>query len=86
VYVDRGRPLGFRRHGGKLIAIAGQTVKPLEEAHYEWKTMPEHPSDQSNEVGRVFETIGGVILVVVSVGLVLYLAYLNRDDCGCQSP
>lgn len=87
VYVDRGSPVGFRRRDEKLIAVAGATTLMLDEAHYAWKTMPSHPSQQSAKLEQFVETAEGVFLVVLVVGVVFLILHQERHnifDCGSE--
>jgi len=88
VYAPRGSPLGFRRNQGQLIAVAGQTTKTLEEAHYEWKTVAGLPSDQSEarrrRSERFFGTIGAVIGIAVITAVVVYFV-THDSSCDCDN-
>jgi hypothetical protein len=78
VYALRGSPIGFRRHDGQLLAVAGATSKPLSDAHYAWRTVPgstdrdENARRNWNAFGFAVEVVIVATVVVVMVGLVLH--------------
>ncbi len=84
VYADRGSPVGFAKADGRLTAIAGQTTKPLEEAHYEWRTMPGQPTAREvsaqQRLDRAWQAIGIVAVAAVVGGLIFLIVHDNRHD------
>lgn len=78
-YLDRGQPLGFARNGPQLLAIAGDTATPLDDAHYEWKTAPAEPV---THMDFNLHALGDVTLVVGAVaiigGLIFWYFHDNR--------
>ncbi len=84
MYADRGSPVGFAKADGRLTAIAGQTTKPLEEAHYEWRTMPGQPTAREvsaqQRLDRAWQAIGIVAVAAVVGGLIFLIVHDNRHD------
>jgi hypothetical protein len=89
VYVRRHQPIGFRRDGEQLLAIADQTTKPLAEAHYEWRTVPGQPVGNS-DAGVRSQQIQAVIAFVVGAaiigGLAFWFFHANRHGTYFDSP
>jgi hypothetical protein len=79
VYVRRHQPIGFRRNGDQLLAIADQTTKPLVEAHYEWRTVPGQSPGNSN-AGARSDQIRDVVLIVIGVAIIGGLAFWILHD------
>ena len=81
VFADRGSPVGFRRRGGKLIAVAGATTRPLDEAHYTWRTMGGEFGSNA-DAHFSLDKAGDVAIVLVAIavvgGLIFFAFHENR--------
>ena len=78
VYASRGSPVGFRHRDNQLIAIAGTTTKPLEEAHYTWKTLP-YSSQRSQNSARYADDVGPVAVEVLAASGLFLIEILLPD-------
>jgi hypothetical protein len=85
VYMSRGQPLGFRREGGQLIAVSAISTVHLEDAHYEWRTLPRRGNDLGEGLANFGNAVTGTLFVVAVAVTVVGLVYLSlRDDCQQQ--
>ena len=84
VYASAGSPVGFSKANGGLTAIAGQTTKPLDEAHYQWRTLPGQPTARQiarqQRMDRLWQTVGGIVIAIAVVGLIFLIVHNNRHD------
>ncbi len=84
VYVPRGRSLGFRRQGGQLLAVADHAVQPLQEAHYEWRTVPGTTAEEDwHSNAKLQQAVGTAALIFIGlavVGVAFLILHKNRHS------
>jgi hypothetical protein len=85
VFAERGSPIGFRRSGGHLYAVAGTSTRPLIEGRYTWQTLPgrrlpeltpeqfEAQAERDRRAAAIFDSISDFIADSIDDSLEDYL-------------